>query len=149
MTKAYKLSILYYLAFSLLLILSAFLLFEYKIGFSYEGVVDYYGGNEEKFIVAKSFSGLLKSVLPHIFVFGLFSMVLLHFLVFTKLRYKKSTLALIYASYFTAFVEIFSPFFIINGLNFFAYLKLLSFFVFLFLVLYVVWLLFSSIVRDI
>jgi len=136
MTKAYKLSILYYLAFSLLLILSAFLLFEYKIGFSYEGVVDYYGGNEEKFIVAKSFSGLLKSVLPHIFVFGLFSMVLLHFLVFTKLRYKKSTLALIYASYITA-------------LNFFAYLKLLSFFVFLFLVLYVVWLLFSSIVRDI
>ncbi|WP_324170617.1 hypothetical protein [Sulfurimonas sp.] len=149
MTKAYKLSILYYLAFSILLILSAYMLFEHKIGFSYQGVVEYYTGNEDKFIIAKSFSGILKIVLPHIFVFGLLSMVLLHFLVFTKLRYKKSTLVLIYLTFFTAFTEIFSPFLIISGLEFFAYLKLLSFFVFSALILYISWLLLKSIIRDI
>ncbi len=149
MTKAYKLSILYYLAFALLLIVSAFMLFEHKIGFSYQSVVDYYLGNEEKFMIAKSFSGVLKLILPHIFVFGLLSMVLLHFLVFTNLRYKKSTLVLIYLTFFTAFTEIFSPFLIISGLEFFAYLKLLSFFIFSFLILYISWLLFNSIIRNI
>lgn len=149
MTKAYKLSILYYLAFSILLIVSAFMLFEHKIGFSYQSIVDYYIGNEEKFIIAKSFSGILKMILPHIFVFGLLSMVLLHFLIFTNLRYKKGTLILIYLTFFTAFTEIFSPFIIISGLEFFAYLKLLSFFMFSGLILYISWLLFKSIIRDI
>ena len=148
MIRAYKLSIIYYLAFSLLLILSAYLLFDYKIGFSYQGVVDYYIGNEDRFLIAKSFSGIIKLILPHIFVFGLFSMVLLHFLVFTKLRYKRSTLILIYLTFLTALGEMLTPFLIINGLEFFAYIKLISFFIFLALILYISWLLFHSIFSD-
>ena len=148
MTKAYKLSIIYYLIFSLLLILSAYLLFDYKIGFSYENVLNYYLGNEEKFIPAKSMGGVLKLVLPHIFVFGLFFMVILHFLVFTKLRYKKSTLTLIYATFITALLEIFTPIMIISGVDFFAYIKLFSFFTLLAFILYISWLLFHSIVYD-
>ncbi len=148
MIRAYKLSIIYYLAFSLLLILSAYLLFDYKIGFSYQGVVDYYIGNEDRFLIAKSFSGIIKLILPHIFVFGLFSMVLLHFLVFTKLRYKRSTLILIYLTFLTALGEMLTPFLIINGLEFFAYIKLISFFIFLALILYISWLLFHSIFFD-
>ncbi|EHP31084.1 hypothetical protein SMGD1_2562 [Sulfurimonas gotlandica GD1] len=148
MQKAYKLSIIYYLVFSLLLISSAVMLFEYKIGFSYGEVVDYYLGNEDKFIPTKSTSGILKTALPHIFSFGLISMVLLHFLVFTKLRYKKSTLTVIYLTFLTAILEIFTPMLIVNGFEFAAFLKLLSFFVFLALILYVSWLLLHSIVYD-
>ncbi len=145
MQEAYKLSILYYLAFSLLLIVSAVMLFEHKIGFSYSSVLEYYIGNEEKFISPQSAGGVLKIVLPHIFVFGLFAMVLLHFLVFTKLRYEKSLLGLIYAAFGVALLEIFSPFAIINGVHFFAYAKLFSFIAFLALLLYISWLLFKSI----
>ncbi|HEY9202889.1 MAG TPA: hypothetical protein VIM82_01040 [Sulfurimonas sp.] len=145
MQEAYKLSILYYLAFSLLLIVSAVMLFEHKIGFSYSAVLEYYVGNEERFIPAQSAGGILKIVLPHIFVFGLFAMVLLHFLVFTKLREEKSLLLLIYAAFGVAMLEVFSPFLIINGFEFFAYIKLFSFFALLAIILYISWLLFKSI----
>ena len=124
------------------------MLFEYKIGFSYSSILDYYIGNEDKFIPAKSSAGILKIVLPHIFAFGLISMVLLHFLVFTKLRYKKRTLTLIYLTFFSAILEIFTPLLIVNGFEFGAYVKLLSFFVFLVLIMYISWLLFYSIVND-
>lgn len=148
MIKAYKLSIIYYVIFSLLLILSAYMLFDFKIGFDYESVVNYYIGNEERFIPAKSAGGILKLVLPHIFVFGLFAMVLLHFLVFTKLRYKKSTLTLIYLTFITALLEIAAPFMIISGFKLFAYIKLFSFFAFLTLILYTCWLIFYSIAYE-
>ena len=148
MQEAYKLSILYYLAFTLLLISSAVILFENKIGFSYASILEYYIGNEDKFIPAKGNIGILKIILPHIFVFGLLAMVLLHFLVFTSHRYKKSTLTLIYATFITAMLEMFTPFFIINGYEFFVYIKLLSFFAFLSLVVYISWLLFYSITFD-
>lgn len=148
MQKAYKLSIVYYLLFSLLLILSAYMLFENKIGFSAQNVLDYYIGNEERFIPAKSAGGILKLVLPHIFVFGLFTMVLLHFLVFTNLRYKKITHTLIYATFSIAFLEIATPFMIIGGFKFFAYIKLFSFFALLAMILYLSWLLFHSIAYE-
>ncbi|HUH42338.1 MAG TPA: hypothetical protein VLZ29_04420 [Sulfurimonas sp.] len=145
MQQAYKLSILYFLIFSLLLIISAVMLFWHKIGFNYLSVLEYYIGNEEKFIPAQSAAGILKMVLPHIFVFGLFTMVLLHFLVFTDLKVKKAFLILIYITFITALLEIFAPFMIINGFEFFAYIKLFSFFSFLALILFILWLLFRKI----
>ena len=148
MQKAYKLSLLYYLAFSALLVVSAVMLFELKIGFSIESILQYYIGNEEKFISAKSSGAILKVVLPHIYVFGLLSMVLLHFLVFTKHRFKTSTLVIIWTTFISGLLEVFTPFAIINGLEFFAYLKLLSFVIFLGLILYLIYLLFHSIVYD-
>lgn len=145
MQQAYKLSIFYYLIFSLLLIVSAVMLFEHKIGFSYNSVLEYYIGNEDKFIPAQSAAGILKVVLPHIFVFGLFVMVLLHFLVFTELKAKKVFLVLIYATFISALLEIFAPFMIISGWGFFAYIKIFSFFIFLTLLLFTLWLLFRKI----
>lgn len=145
MQQAYKLSILYFLIFSLLLIISAVMLFWHKIGFNYLSVLEYYIGNEEKFIPAQSAAGILKMVLPHIFVFGLFTMVLLHFLVFTDLKVKKAFLILIYITFITALLEIFAPFMIISGWSFFAYIKLFSFFSFLALTLFILWLLFRKI----
>ena len=145
MIKAYKYALLYFLLFSLLLLLSGGLLFEQKIGFSALDVLNYYEGNETLYIQKKSFLGILKIILPHLFAFGLFSMVALHFLIFTK---KKNLQILVYMVYLTALLEMLTPFFIINGFELFAYLKLLSFFLFQGLIIYILWLLFFSIAYE-
>ena len=148
MQKAYKYSILYFLLFSLLLLGSSALLFSQKIGFSYEGVLDYYLGSEELFMMAKSNAGLLKIILPHIFGFALFFMVVLHFLLFTKHNKTKQFKFLIYSTFFVGILELFSPFFILSGFEFFAYIKLISFFLLESLLLYIFWLLLNAIVSK-
>ena len=146
MQRVYRLSVVYFLLFSILLLLSSFMLFEQKIGFSSEAVLRYYLGDEDSFIVAKSYGGTLKIILPHIFGFGLFGMVLLHFVAFTK--HKDGMKSLIYSTFFVAFCELSSPFFIIGGFESFAYVKLLSFVLFEVLFLYIIWLLFMSILKK-
>jgi len=79
MQERYNSLVLYFLLFSLLLLGSAYLLFDAKIGFSYNRVLHYYQGGQALFTASKSFGGILKIILPHIFAFGLFLMVLLHF----------------------------------------------------------------------
>lgn len=148
MIQSYKYAILYFLVFSLLLVLSGALLFEEKIGFSIAGVLNYYLGNEETFIQQKSTLAIFKTILPHIFAFGLFCMVILHFLIFTKNRYTKKAKLLIFVIFISSLLEIVSPFFIVNGFEFFAYIKLVSFFLFEGLIIYISWLLFSSIVQS-
>ena len=146
--RAYHLSLLYFLVFSLLLLISSTAIFALKIGFSFESVLQYYRGNEESFISAKSYSGLLKVILPHIFAFGLFIMVVLHFLVFTKKRDTKELKYLIFISFIGGFLELFSPFGIISGYDFFVYVKIGSFFLFQIALLYALYLLLHSIVFD-
>jgi len=143
--QAYKYAVFYFLAFSLLLLGSSLLLFDDKIGFSASAVLEYYLGNEDKFLVEKSWGTILKIILPHIFAFGLFFMVTLHFLLFTKYKKSKLFLNLIYAIFFVGFLELFSPYLIILGLESFAYIKLISFILLEVLVLYTLWLLLSSI----
>ena len=148
MTKAYKYAIVYFIAFSLLLVTSGALLFESKIGFSITEIAEYYLGNEDKFIVAKTPAGVLKIVLPHLFAYGLLAMVLLHFLIFTKYRDSSHLKFLIYAVFISAFFEISSPFMVIYVSEYFAYLKLVSFVLFEGLIIYLAWLLFNSIVKN-
>ena len=124
------------------------MLFEDKIGFSYQDVSDYYLGNEEKFIVAKSLSGFLKVILPHIFGFGLFVMVALHFVIFTTTNKSNYFRYFIIITFFVSFLELFSPFFIIYGVSFFTYIKLFSFLLFQLLILAIVWILFFSIINE-
>jgi len=146
--QAYKYTVLYFLLFSLLLLLSGILLFGEKIGFSQEAILLYYLGDEERFLIAKSMSGILKVVLPHIFAFGLFGMVVLHFVVFTQSNRSKYMKFFIYAFFTLSLLEIFTPLLIINGFETFAYFKLISFFLFEFLVLLLLWILFRSIVHE-
>jgi len=144
--KAYRFSILYFLVLSILLLGSSVLLFESKIGFSIQSVLEYYQGNEEKFINPKSMVGVLKIILPHIFGFGLFSMVILHFVVFTKSRENKIFRFIIYALFIVAFLELFSPLLIIQGFAFFAFVKIVAFILFEVLYLALFWILFRSII---
>jgi len=127
---------------------SGVLLFEYKIGFSIEEISSYYLGDEDKFMNPQTSSSILKIVTPHIFAFGLFIMVLLHFLIFTKKRNSKTRKTVIYLTFMSAVLELFSPFGIINSIEFFAYIKLLSFIIFEILVLFSSWLLLRSIVYE-
>lgn len=146
--KAYKYSLLYFLLFSFLLLTSSILLFEQKIGFSVGEVLRYYNGNEAQFIPSKSSAGILKIILPHIFGFGIFFMVLLHFLLFTKLRSSKKLKFLIFTTFIVAFLELFSPFLMIAGVTFFASVKLFSFVLLELLMLYLFWLLVKAIVYE-
>ena len=146
MQRRYNLLVLYFVLFSLLLLGSAYLLFDAKMGFSYNGVLHYYQGDKMLFTSAKSFDGILKIILPHIFAFGLFLMVLLHFGVFTAFRKRPLLRYFIYTLGIAAFIELFSPFFIILGLGFFAYFKLLAFFVLEIGTVLFLWLLFRSVI---
>ena len=148
MQKAYRYSILYFLLFSLLLLVSSIFLFEEKIGFSYREVINYYLGNEALFQSSKTVKGLLKILLPHILGFGLFIMVVLHFLIFTSSNKSKKIYIIILATFISGFLELFSSFFILFGFDFFAYIKLFSFVVFECLLLYIFWLLISSIFYE-
>lgn len=119
-----------------------------KIGFSYQSVLTYYLGNEAAFQAAKTYTGLLKTILPHIFAFGLFVMVVLHFAIFTKKRNTKELTLLIYLAFVTAFLELVSPFMILAGFDSFAYLKIISFFGFEGSIIYALFILFKSILYD-
>jgi len=146
--KAYKYAVGYFLLFSILLLLSGALIFSDTIGFSYESVQNYYLGNAASFTPSKSFDGLLKIVVPHIFAFGLFIMVVLHFLLFTCKRNTKEIQIIIYTSFITASLELFSPFLIVSGFDFFIYMKVFSFFLFYFVILYTIFILFKSIIYN-
>jgi hypothetical protein len=124
------------------------MIFKHKIGFSIDSILDYYMGNDKTFITPKSTLGILKSLLPHIFAFGLLSMVLLHFIVFTKQRYKKITKILVYLIYSSATLEILSSFLLVQNIEFFAYIKLLSLLSFEVSILYVLYILIYSIIKD-
>ena len=146
--KAYKYAISWFLLFSILLLISGAAIFAQKLGFSYMSIHNYYLGNDATFTVAKTFNGLLKIVLPHIFAFGLFVMVILHFMIFTKKRDTKEMQYIIYLSFLAAFLELFSPFFIILGLDFFIYFKIIAYFLFNFIILYTMFILIKSIIYN-
>jgi len=147
--KAYKVSILYFSFFTLLLLVSGYMIFESKIGFDTLRATNYYLGNDEIFMAVKTNSGILKLILPHIFAFALLSMVALHFLIFTKLRDKTSIRYLVYTILIAQFFEIFSPFLIINISAFFIYIKFISFFIYLIMIPLVLLILFRSITKKI
>ena len=104
MHKAYKVSILYFSIYTLLLLVSGYMIFDSKIGFDVSSAINYYLGSEEKFIIAKSNAGVLKLVLPHIFAFALLSMVVIHFLIFTKYKNNRSIKIVIYFRYSVHFL---------------------------------------------
>ena len=148
MHNTYKLSIVYFIFFSALLLSSALMLFLTKIGFGIEAITNYYLGNEPSFIQAKTLAGLLKVVYPHIFSIGLLAMVLLHFIYFTSFKKNHKFKYLILVSYLAIFLEIFSGFFIILGATIFAFVKLVSFILMSILFLYMFWLILDSILNQ-
>lgn len=119
------------------------MLYAQKTSFSFLGTLNYYFGCETRFIVAKTNMGIWKLILPHIFAFALLSMLLLHFLLFTK--FKQKAIPLVYTLFILQFLEIFSPFLISKDIVFFVIVKLLSLILYLALLIFVFILLVLSI----
>lgn len=119
-----KLVIGFTLVFFFFLWLTNLLLY-LKIGFSYDSVVEYYRGNEETFRPAKSYIGMLEEAHFHFFSMAIILVTLNHLILFTQIR-NLWKLAIILASFISAFGDIAGGWLILYVSPLFAYLKIAS-----------------------
>lgn len=115
--------------FSLIFLLSNFLNFFLKMGFSPQGVKDYLLGNPELYVKGKSSEGLFKVFYPHLLGMALYALALSHLLPFAGIKRKTSLLFGLFMFVFS-FVENSSGFLVLYAGPFFAHVKLLSFWAF-------------------
>ena len=108
-------------------LLSGIWLFGEKFGFLPSEVYLYFAGDEKRFIVAKSFEGLLETAVPHFLAISTTIFVYTHFLLFTTVISEKQKFFLISSLFIFALIDIFSPFGILYGYELFAWLKILAF----------------------
>ncbi|MDW8096098.1 MAG: hypothetical protein RMI51_04790 [Aquificaceae bacterium] len=124
-----KLSVLVFSVFSLLFVLSNFLSFYAKMGFSVQGVKDYFLGNPELFIKRKSFEGFFKVFYPHLLAMSIYSFALAHLLPFAGIDRRK-TVSFTLLLFLFSFLDNLSGLFLLYLSPHFAYLKLFSFWAF-------------------
>lgn len=122
-----KIIIIFTTIFFLFLWMTNILLYM-QIGFNYEGIVNYYLGNEETFRPPKSYIGLLEEAHFHFFSMAILLVTLTHLILFTSLS-SGWKLTLILTSFTSSFLEIISSWLIRYISPLFAYLKLGSFIV--------------------
>lgn len=121
-----KLIIIFFLGYTFLFWISNGLLFFHKMSLSYQSVVDYYLGSEEKYLPPRSYQGLLEVTHFHLFAMGILMLTLTHLLLFVPLA--PATKAwLICASFTTAILDEISNWLIRFVSPLFAYLKIFSF----------------------
>ena len=128
MYQSYRLAIVYFTLFSLLLLSSGTVLFVQKLGMSYESVEVFYLGSKEQFCQPKSSFGLLETALPHLGGMGLFIFITGHFLLFSPKKEKVKAFLPVVLMFVAVFVDINSGFMIIQGWTVFIWIKLLAFF---------------------
>lgn len=117
-----KLIVVFTLVFLFFLWLTNLLLY-FKIGFSYQSIVDYYRGSEESFREPKSYLGLLEESHFHFFSMAIILVTLNHLILFSKIK-NVWKLIIILASYTSAFGDICAGWLIRYISPSFAYLKL-------------------------
>jgi len=66
--------------------LTNLLLYFHKMGLTYQSVVEYYLGSEERFLQPKSYQGLLEISHFHLFAMGILLLTLTHLMLFVPLR---------------------------------------------------------------
>jgi len=62
------------------------LLYFNKMSLSYQSVVDYYRGSEERFTQPRTYQGLLEVTHFHVFAMGIFILTMAHLLLFVPIR---------------------------------------------------------------
>ena len=97
-----------------------------QIGFNYEGIVNFYLGNEETFRQPKSYIGLLEEAHFHFFSMAILLVTLTHLILFASIS-TGWKLTLILTSFTSSFLEIISSWLIRYISPSFAYVKLGSF----------------------
>ncbi len=131
-----KLIVLLTTIFFLFLWVTNLLLF-LKIGFSYEGVVEYYRGSEESFRPPRSYLGLLEEAHFHFFSMAILLVTLNHLFLFTN-RSSSEKFLVIIASYGSAFLDIAGGWLVRYLSAGFAYVKIGSFLVLQISLLYLI-----------
>lgn len=121
----FKNMIILFAIFNIFFVLSN-ILSHIKLGFSVNEISEYYLGNKEKFIRAKTFSGILKIFNFHTVASSIYLLALSHFLLLMECRYSEVVNIAIFSS---ALVNFISPFFIRYVYAVFSYLKLFSFYI--------------------
>lgn len=141
-----RLVIVFTVIFFVFLWLTSLLLY-LEVGFSPEGVAEYYRGSEEDFRQPKSYLGMLEEAHFHFFAMAIILVTLNHLVLFTGIgnRWK---LVLIVSSFASALGDIIAGWLIRYVSPVFAYLKIGSFLVLLttlaILMIIVVWYMYSS-----
>ena len=141
-----RLIIVFTVVFFVFLWLTSLLLY-LEVGFSPQGVAEYYRGSEESFRQPKSYLGMLEEAHFHFFAMAIILVTLNHLLLFTGIR-SQWKLVLIVSSFASALGDIISGWLIRYVSPVFAYLKIGSFIVLLttlaLLMIIIVWYLYSS-----
>jgi len=125
--RLFKLLLFFALGLIFLQLVSGVWLFVEKYGVTPDEVYLYFAGDEENFIVAKSFEGLLETAVPHFVAISATIFVYAHFLLFTQGISTRKKQLLIAGLFLSALADIFSPFGILYGYEFFAWIKVLAF----------------------
>jgi len=128
------------------LLATSIALFIMKIGVEPIEIAQYYMGNEETFIVKKSFEGLFETTAPHLFAITIMIFIVIHLLLFTN--YKKYVPHLLAGLLISFIVDMASGYFLIANLTLFAIIKWVSFLIFQALFIIAIFLLISDIMRH-
>ncbi|HXK26981.1 MAG TPA: hypothetical protein VJ646_01860 [Candidatus Binatia bacterium] len=121
-----RLIVFFFLAYVAIFWLTNALLYFNKMGLTYESVVNYYLGSEERFLQPRSYQGLLEISHFHLFSMGILMLTLTHLLLFVPLAPQRKAL-LICLSFGSAFLDEASSWLIRFVHPWFAFLKILSF----------------------
>lgn len=116
-------------------------LFGQTIGFSPEKILAHYNN--------KSFTGLLEVTLPHAIFITIALMATLHFLTFIETIDKKTQTYFTHLLFTLFFLDQTTPFFLMMGITWFAYLKIPLFFGFELMLGWVWIVIFKNILKEI
>jgi len=123
-------------------------LFTLKYGLTPSQISTYFMGDCELFIAKKSIEGLIETAVPHFLAMSLTIFIFGHFLLFTNVISNNKKNLLITLLFITSSINIFSPFGIIYGFEFFSWLKIMAFWSFEILMGLLLYILFLASVRT-
>ena len=124
--KLLRLIVVFFLGYIVLFWLTNALLYFHKMSLSYQSVVDYYLGSEEKYLQPRSYRGMLEISHFHLFAMGMLMLTLTHLLLFVPISPGKKAF-LICLSFSSALLEEGASWLVRFVHPLFAYLKIASF----------------------
>jgi len=128
------------------LLATSIALFSIKIGFEPVEIAHFYMGDDQSFIAKKSFEGLFETTAPHLFAITSMIFIVIHLLLFTS--YKKYVPYLLTGLLISFISDMFSGYFLIINMPFFAIIKWISFLIFQILFGISIFMLVSDIMRH-
>jgi hypothetical protein len=131
--------------FNIIFVTINFFIYTEKIGLSFNGTLEYYLGNAEKFMKGKTISGLMLISTMHFIPMAVYIFTLLHFIFLLNEKYN---LFLTILAFLSAFFDNLSGFLIILVSKYFAFVKLLSFFTLEILLVFCSLLIFFYLIRN-